>query len=84
MSVEPPGQPVPPPGVVVTAALLVILEQNPLGREKTRGRARPLTQDPLVDAALNNQSRLQQLSRLQLSPTAQPGKQLPLPLAPAA
>ena len=34
MGVEPPGQPVAPPGVVVATALLAILQQRPFARKK--------------------------------------------------
>lgn len=64
MSIKPPRQAVTPPGVVVPATLLTILEQRPFGREKLRDRASPLTQAALMHAALNHQSRLQPITTL--------------------
>ena len=76
-----------PPCVVVASALLPVAEQSPFGHEKLRRRPRSLTQDPLMHAALNHQPRRQGFIRARLTrvpPTAQPGQELSLTLAPAA
>ena len=76
-----------PPCVVVASAFLPVAEQSPFGHEKLRRRPRSLTQDPLMHAALNHQPRRQGGIRARLTrvpPTAQPGQELSLALAPVA
>ena len=82
-----------PPGVIVPATLLAILEQRSFDRKKLGDRASPLTQAVFMDPALDHQSRPQPFTLMRmlvasralqapsLGAVTQPAQQLPLALA---
>ncbi len=93
MSIKPPRQTMTPPGVIVPATLLAILEQCSFDRKKLGDRASPLTQAAFMDPALDHQSRPQPFTLMRmlvasralqapsLGAVTQPAQQLPLALA---
>ena len=96
MSVKPPRQGMTPPGVIVPATLLAILEQRSFDRKKLGDRASPLTQAVFMDPALDHQSRPQPFTLMRmlvassralqapsLGAMTQPVQQLPLALTSA-